>query len=55
MTQQVAISHGDYLAGQLVYRQTLPVSIFNFVKTAETPTVDLNALKRTSISKKTKE
>jgi len=55
MTQQVAISHGDYLAGQLVYRQTLPVSIFNFVKTAETPTGDLNALKRTAISKKTKE
>ncbi|EPJ52444.1 MAG: cobalt-precorrin-6y C5-methyltransferase / Cobalt-precorrin-6y C15-methyltransferase [Osedax symbiont Rs2] len=41
MTQQIAISHGDTLGGQLVYRQALPVSIFNFVKRSEEPVIKL--------------
>lgn len=41
-TQQVAISHGDYLAGQLVYRQALPVSVFSFIKKSEVPVINLN-------------
>ncbi|MGB1238211.1 MAG: precorrin-6y C5,15-methyltransferase (decarboxylating) subunit CbiE [Pseudomonadales bacterium] len=39
MTQQIAISHGDELAGQLVYRQALPVSLFSFTKLKEQPEV----------------
>jgi precorrin-6Y C5,15-methyltransferase (decarboxylating) len=45
-TQQIAVSHEDYLAGQLVYRQALPVSLFNFVKTGETPVINLNSSDR---------
>jgi precorrin-6Y C5,15-methyltransferase (decarboxylating) len=32
-TQQIAVSHGEYLAGKLIYRPALPVSIFSFTKT----------------------
>ncbi|OUS32044.1 cobalamin biosynthesis bifunctional protein CbiET ['Osedax' symbiont bacterium Rs2_46_30_T18] len=41
MTQQIAISHGDTLGGQLVYRQALPVSIFNFIKRSDEPVIKL--------------
>lgn len=40
MTQQIAISHGGELAGQLVYRQALPVSLFSFIKLSDTPVSD---------------
>jgi precorrin-6Y C5,15-methyltransferase (decarboxylating) len=43
LTQQIAVSRGDYLAGQLVYRQALPVSLFSFVKIGPTPEINLNA------------
>ncbi len=41
-TLQIAVSNEDYLAGQLVYRQALPVSLFNFIKTVATPQITLN-------------
>ena len=41
MTQQIAVSHGDTLGGQLVYRQALPVSIFNFIKRSQEPVIKL--------------
>jgi len=52
MSQQIAVSHSDYLAGQLVYRQALPVSVFSFVKTIATPVIDLSKLKRASQKEK---
>ncbi len=49
MTQQIAVSHGDYLAGQLVYRQALPVSLFSFVKTTATVVIQLKTPLTTSL------
>ena len=44
VSQQIAISHSDYLAGQLVYRQALPVSVFSFIKTSATPVINLKPI-----------
>ena len=44
MSQQIAVSNSDYLAGQLVYRQALPVSVFSFIKTSATPVVNLKPI-----------
>ncbi len=53
VTQQIAVSHGDYLAGHLIYRQALPVSIFSFTKTSETPTIKLSASTRKTSQQET--